>query len=174
MANNLCYEKFKRSILPVEFLFTSQEFCKRYIHFFIFLKDDGIPLDIIEVISYFLYADKLCTNYIELDVNLHRMRYFNAYGLFDINHCDDCKASIQCSECDIRILGSLYCKKHMNCKCGFNRRFEQCDVCSGNSSKYIQYNYDTFNKDIIMTKTPKDEYLKYQELKMPDEDIKDI
>lgn len=170
LDNNLYYEKLENSTLPTRLLFATQDFCKKYIYFFIFLKYKYIPFDIINVISHFIYADRLCINYIKLNIEDHGKHY---YG-FNINHCNDCKTSIQCGECNTRILGSLYCEKHMNCKCGFNRRFEQCDVCSGNSSKYIQYNYDTFNKDIIMTKTPKDEYLKYQELKMPDEDIKDI
>jgi hypothetical protein len=165
LDNNLFNEKWKTSVLPIEILFASQDFCKRYTDFFIYLLND-IPRDIINTIMEFIYLDKLSIVYVDININEHQTIQIGYFGMnrlfFDINHCENCKISIQCGECDHRIVGSLYCKLHMNCKCGFNRRFKECDICSVNSSKYIQYNKENYNK--IIPQTLESEYENYKYL----------
>jgi hypothetical protein len=163
--NLLYYEINNKSTYSIQFLCIEQDFVKKYLNFFIFLKDK-FPIDIFYVIFSKIYYKELNTLYYYDNKNINNehsvpqtnLEYDNEIFANNFQHkkikTSDLNLrydnyvnpkgfgydSFGCDLCEI-VRGSLYCYNHMNCKdCGFNRRFKECNHECGQSkyNKYVQ------------------------------------
>ena len=139
-----------RSTYNIEYRYIEKDFEFRLLSFYIKFKST-LSLDIISVIFKYIITliyDKYLIYHYECvcltnSKNYHKYPIFRDgftgvldfynnkntnYELKFVPNCFVCFNKRRCSflDCQSHILNSNYCRLHMNCKCGYNRRLESC------------------------------------------------
>lgn len=136
----------------IEYRYIEKDFESRLLSLYIKLKN-SLSLDIITIIfkdiiklNYIKYLvphyECLCLtdvkNYAQIPVFRHGLdgiidRYTGKNIKYEIKfnpNCNVCLIGVRCKflDCKSYVLNSNYCRLHMNCKCGYNRRLELCQT----------------------------------------------
>ena len=135
-----------KSIYNIEYRYIEKDLEIRYLSLYIKLKN-LLSMDVITIIykylvklnyiKYFIpHYECLCLidtkNYHKIPIYKHWSdRYIGFNSGYEIKftpNCFVCSKGKRCDflDCKLSVLNSNYCRLHMNCKCGYNRRLESC------------------------------------------------